>query len=268
MGDPVVSDQPAAIQSFDPVQRLVELRRYSLHPAKRDVLIDLFERELIEPQEASGMAVLGQFTDLDDPDSFAWLRGFSGMVARRRGLTQFYGGPVWRTHRDAANATMIDSDNVLLLQPARVDSPLRLPRDRPGHGATYQDRGVVVVGVHYFLTRRMLHAREVSRWKHAGSLPRSRDRCSRYVAYPAENDYPALPIRDDNVLVWLVGFPSLDLLEEQWDDVQRAHHLLGEKGAGSRPGELLRLVPTPRSLLKGRTESCLAAVRLSRPSVR
>jgi hypothetical protein len=47
------------------------------------------------------------------------------MEARRASLQAFYGGPVWRAHRDAANATMIDSDNVLLLtgeapQPRRV----------------------------------------------------------------------------------------------------------------------------------------------------
>lgn len=52
---------------------VVELRRYTLHPGRRDVLIDLFDRELVESQEAVGMAVLGQFRDLDDPDRFVWL---------------------------------------------------------------------------------------------------------------------------------------------------------------------------------------------------
>lgn len=32
--------------------------------------------------------------------------------------TAFYGGPVWARHRDAVNATMTNSDNVLLLTPA------------------------------------------------------------------------------------------------------------------------------------------------------
>jgi hypothetical protein len=34
---------------------LVELRQYTLHPGKRDVLIDLFDREFVESQEALGM---------------------------------------------------------------------------------------------------------------------------------------------------------------------------------------------------------------------
>ena len=38
---------------------------------------------------------------------------------RREALTAFYGGPVWAEHRDAANATMVDSDDVLLLRPLR-----------------------------------------------------------------------------------------------------------------------------------------------------
>jgi hypothetical protein len=63
---------------------IVELRKYTLHPGGRDVLIDLFEREFIESQEDLGMKVIGQFVDLDDPDRFVWLRGFSDMDARER----------------------------------------------------------------------------------------------------------------------------------------------------------------------------------------
>ena len=97
---------------------IVELRQYTLHPQQREVLIDLFDREFVETQEAQGMRVLGQFRDLDRPDQFVWLRGFADMPARHRALEGFYGGPVWAAHRHAANATMIDSDNVHLLRPA------------------------------------------------------------------------------------------------------------------------------------------------------
>jgi hypothetical protein len=61
----------------------------------------------------SASAFLGAFRDVDDPDSFVWLRGFADMPARGEGLQAFYGGPVWAKHSDAANATIIDSDNVL-----------------------------------------------------------------------------------------------------------------------------------------------------------
>ena len=85
---------------------IVELRQYTLHPGTRDVLIDLFDREFVESQEALGIRVIGQFRDVDDPDRFVWLRGFRDMPSRARGLTDFYGGPVWKAHREVANGTV------------------------------------------------------------------------------------------------------------------------------------------------------------------
>src|SRR5213592_627287 len=61
---------------------IIELRQYTLHPGQRDVLIDLFDREFVETQEACGMRILGQFRDLDDPDQFVWVRSFPDMPAR------------------------------------------------------------------------------------------------------------------------------------------------------------------------------------------
>ena len=98
---------------------VLELRQYTLRPGQRDVLVELFEREFVESQEALGMTLVGQFRDLDDPDRFVWLRGFADMTTRAQALHDFYGGAVWQAHREAANETMIDSDDVLLLRPAR-----------------------------------------------------------------------------------------------------------------------------------------------------
>ena len=105
---------------------LVEVRRYTLHPGRRDELIALFERELVAPQEAVGLRVLGWYRDRDEPDHFVWLRGFDtdDADARGRALTAFYTGEAWAAHADAANATMIDSDDVHLLRPR---APFTLP---------------------------------------------------------------------------------------------------------------------------------------------
>src|SRR3981081_1640781 len=73
---------------------IVELRQYTLRPGKRDVLIDLFDREFVETQEAVGMKIIGQFRDLDRPNRFVWVRGFSDMRSRAQALQNFYGGPV------------------------------------------------------------------------------------------------------------------------------------------------------------------------------
>ncbi|HYW11054.1 MAG TPA: hypothetical protein VE871_03830, partial [Longimicrobium sp.] len=103
---------------------VVELRRYLMRPRGRDTLIELFDREFLETQEAAGMTVIAQFRDLDRPNVFPWFRGFPGIPQRAEALAAFYDGPVWAQHRDAANLTMISSDDVLLLRPARPGSGL------------------------------------------------------------------------------------------------------------------------------------------------
>lgn len=106
---------------------IVELRQYTLHPGARDTLIELFEREFLTGQEAVGITVGGRFRDLEDPDRFVWLRGFPDMAERERALRAFYYGPVWKAHSEVANATMLDSDNVLLLRGPGFPAP-----DNPG----------------------------------------------------------------------------------------------------------------------------------------
>src|SRR3979409_225487 len=117
---------------------VVELRQYTLKPGRRDVLIDIFERSFIEPQEAVGARILGHFRDLDAADRFVCLRGFRYMPSRKLALEAFYGGEVWGRHRDAANETMVDSDNVLLLRPARPGSGFQSGRQRDTAGAGHK----------------------------------------------------------------------------------------------------------------------------------
>src|SRR5262249_24799354 len=124
----------------------------TLHPGQRDVLIELFEREFVETQEVLGMHVIGIFRDLDDPNEFVWLRGFADMGVRLEGLKAFYvDGAAWKAHRQAANATMIDSDNVLLLHPARPTSGFALdPNDLPPLGTAELPPGLLVVTSYSF----------------------------------------------------------------------------------------------------------------------
>lgn len=110
---------------------VVELRQYTLHPGRREALIELFDREFVETQEAVGMRVIGQFRDAMRPDRFVWLRGFADMGQRRDALAAFYGGPTWAANSGSANATMIDFDDVLLLRPAWRGSGVAVQQPRP-----------------------------------------------------------------------------------------------------------------------------------------
>ena len=224
----------------------------------RDALIELFEREFIETQEATGMIVLGQFRDLDDPDRFVWLRGFSDMANRATALQEFYGGPVWKAHRDAANATMIDSDDVLLLRPARSDSAFSLTNvTRQPRGSTEPARGVLVVTIYHlaattgddftdFFERDLRPVLE-----HTGT-----SLLASFVTERHPNTFPSLRVREDvNVFVWFSVFPNRtawDRHAKAFADLMREWQLeaILSKLIKGRP-EVLVLAPTTRSLIHG-----------------
>lgn len=218
---------------------IVELRQYTLRPGRRDELIDLFERAFVESQEAVGIDLIGQFRDLDDPDRFVWLRGFPDMEARRRSLEAFYGGPVWRAHREAANATMVDSDDVLLLRPAD-GSPGVPPAARAPAGFTGAGSGRILVGVHALdgaddpLPARF-RSTAAAALRNAGATS-----VMALITEAAANTFPRLPVREgERVLVWLAAFP----------DPSRA-----DAAAAIFPDrsiQTLRLEPTARSRLQG-----------------
>lgn len=183
---------------------VIELRQYSLHPGRRDDLIDLFDREFVETQEAVGLGVIGQFRDLDDSDRFAWLRGFASMDTRREGLQAFYGGPVWAAHRDVANATMVDSSDVWLLRPAWPGAGLAPQRARrAAPGARTLPPGVVVASV----CRLRQPADAVLLQARRLQAPGAARRQGWYVTEPARNDFPRLPVHEGQpVLVHLAVY--------------------------------------------------------------
>ncbi len=238
---------------------IVELRQYTMHPGQRDVLIELFEREFIESQEALGIQVIGQFRDLDDPNRFVWLRGFSAMRARAEALQAFYfGGSVWQAHRAAANATMIDSDNVLLLRPARAGSGFALPASehRPPYGAREAARGLVVASI-FSVDARIDSFLDF--WERAlmPVVESGATLLGSFVTESSPNTFPALPVREgEQVFAWFAGFADPTAHAEyvatlarssRWRDALAealARHLKG-------PPEMLRLVPTARSQLCG-----------------
>lgn len=219
---------------------VVELRQYTVHPGRRDTLVDLFEREFIAPQQAAGMAVFGPFHDLDDPDRFVWWRGFADMAARATALQAFYGGPAWQAHREAANATMVDSDDVLLLRPIAGHAPLSLAPS-----------GVLLVTVCALSARADTVADGfVATALAAAAIDAGVPAMGVHVTEAAPNNFPRLPVREgENVLLWCSPFPDRAACERH------------ERERGARPAwrrlladlpaapTLLRLAPTPRSCL-------------------
>ncbi|TAN02919.1 MAG: NIPSNAP family protein [Rhodanobacteraceae bacterium] len=237
---------------------VIELRQYTLHPRKRETLIELFEREFVEPQEAVGVSVIGTFRDLDRPDRFTWLRGFADMRARRRALADFYGGPVWKAHRDAANATMIDSDDVLLLRPAWPGAGFDLdPGMRPVDSNETASEELVIARIYPFdatidpaLIEWFRHD-VVALFDELGAQT-----VAVLVSEDAKNDFPALPVREgEHVLAWFARFDDHAAYARFFEAVTHSRHWnetvlpeLQRHLLGKPP--LLRLAPTTRSLLR------------------
>lgn len=186
-----------------------ELRQYTLHPGRRDELIDLFERYFIESQEAVGMQVPAHFRDLDAPDRFVWFRGFDSMAARGQALPAFYlHGAAWQAHREQANPTMIDSDNVLLLREAWSGSGF-MPSSRarapigakPASDAVFMVTTYALVNpadaafIDFFRDTLAPRARAAGARLHAS-----------FVSEESENNFPRLPVRREHVFVWVASF--------------------------------------------------------------
>jgi hypothetical protein len=226
--------------------RVVELRQYTLHPQQRDALIELFDREFVESQEEEGMSVMGQFRDLDDPDRFVWLRGFADMASRARGLQGFYDGPVWTAHRAAANATMIDSDDVLLLRPAWEGAGLEHdPARRDAHSPASGTSGLVDVTVFNLNDPASPVLLDVCRegvmpdLRQAGALAQGW-----YVTEGSPNNFQRLPVREgEHVLVGVTVFGK-QIEERSQRDVAAAFSPWLAK-----PPHSMTLMPTARSAI-------------------
>ncbi len=231
---------------------IVELRQYTLHHGRRDELIELFEREFIEPQESLGMSVIGLFRDVDRPDRFVWLRGFTNMEQRAEALQGFYGGPVWKEHREAANATMIDSDNVLLLCPAGVDTAFAVNGKRPERS----DEGLVVATIYYVRDEksesfaRFFEETLAPILSETGGAP-----IASYVTENAANNFPALPVREgENVFVSFSTFASPENYAAHLQALSESKSWItatDESASYFDSIETLRLAPTLRSKLHG-----------------
>jgi quinol monooxygenase YgiN len=228
---------------------VVELRRYTLHAGACETLIELFDRELVETQEAAGIRVIGQFRDLDDPDAFVWLRGFKDMPARATALQAFYGGPVWREHRDAANATMIDSDDVLLLRPAKPKSALALDRlRRPPRSARTAPPGMIAATICSLSRAQATTFPKFFERELEPSLRRAgADIVAAYSTEHSPNNFPALPIREgEEVFVWLSRFADESAHAEHAARLDVTETLTGHVEEAPKTW---RLAPTSRSLL-------------------
>ena len=221
-----------------------DLRQYTLKGGRRDAFIALFEERFVESQEATGIRLVALFRDLDDPDRFVWMRSYPDMATRKRALTEFYGSPLWKANRDAANASIVDSDNVLLLRPVGD----AIPGPRNGTAGVYAARIHALASVDGPTFTRLFD--EVIA---PGIAACGGKALARFTSENAPNNFPGLPVRErEPVFVWLARFDD-EAAERAF--AKRFASLSGWRDAVPDPllpalmrkPELLRLAPTTRS---------------------
>jgi hypothetical protein len=234
---------------LDSAYDVVELRRYAMRPGCRDTLIALFERAFIDSQEAAGMVPVGHYRDLDDEDRYVWFRAFPHRARRRDALHAFYTSATWLGNRDEANATLLDSDNVLLLRDARSGSGFDLAGLTRPDGKSATESFVVVF---LFMLDSPPDAALLRAFDEA-VVPAVRTHASRVATFVTDehpNDYPRLPVREGEWAAVATGVAAnadaLAACVRAVEDVP----LPPEFREHVKCRETLRLAPASRSLLR------------------
>ena len=180
------------------------------------------------------------------------------MPSRAEALGAFYDGPVWARHLEDANRTMINSDNVLLLRPARHGSGFALPERRPEVQARGVPPSLVVATICHLAPRtEEAFADFFAAVLAPQLLAASAKILASFVTERSPNTFPRLPVREgETVFVWFGGFASLASYEEHrmalaGFQAWTADALPEMDRRIWRRNEVLRLAPTSRSLVRG-----------------
>jgi len=258
LGCSIASLAPAADTTAGaPCCTVLELRQYTLRPGTREPFIELFDNVFADPQDATGMTVIGEFRDLDHPNRFVWIRGFQDMPARAEELAAFYNGETWHAHRNEANGSIDDSENVLLLEPASPALRFDDIPARPDAGDTRSHAGLVVVTLYY--TRADDPSAFARLFDKSLRPPAEADGArtlAAYVTSAQENNYPKLPVRSgEHLFVWVSTFTNEDAYAVYQAKLQADKAWTGRWKSAvkqlARDPEVLRLTPTARSRLRG-----------------
>jgi hypothetical protein len=230
-----------------------ELRRYIVADGTRDRFATYFDAYFPEAFEQGGAIAVGQFLERNKPNGFTWLRGFHSLEERAAADAAFYYGPVWHEHAKTANDLLVDSDNVLLLEPLNTErQPPVLPSVDPVTEPTGA-HGIIVAQIFSVANG------QVDRFARSAESTFARYRAAAGVhdagtltTLDVKNNFPQLPIRTDGpYLVWLgVAKDDATLTHVLEPLVDRAVPALTATGLLRGAPEWVVMDPTHRSRLR------------------
>jgi hypothetical protein len=228
---------------MEEVINVLELRNYLLRPGMRSEFSNYFAEHLVQPQIDMGGYVLGQYQVKDAPDNFLWLRGFHSMETRTRFLPGFYGGPIWKQHRQNANSMILNSDNVHLLKPLIWDGNSLAQGNGIRANLLKREKSIAVID--YYIANTKLD-KLIAFFGHV-YIPLLRttriEQNTFWVSELMENDFPALPVFQDKNLLVAITFYN-DEAEYQAKHIQLESQLTPEL-----KDEMMDLVTTQNRLV-------------------
>ena len=74
---------------------IIEIRRYTLKPGRREDFIAYFEAVNRPALRDAGMKVFGPMRDTENKNIVHWMRAFETQEQRESTKNAFYDGPVW-----------------------------------------------------------------------------------------------------------------------------------------------------------------------------
>jgi hypothetical protein len=201
--------------------KVIELRNYVMRQGRRDEFINLFEENFTRSQNILGGYTLGQYRVKGADDNFFWIRGFKDMPARNKFLNDFYyGSPVWKQHKSAANSMLLNNDNVHLLKPLNLkggsdDAEFSFNTNWFG-----QEKGIAVVDF-YTSNTKLEKLIEFVKKKYVAILNTSKiENTSFWISETTPNDFTALPVfQDKNLLVQITFYKNEFEYQTKMNDV-------------------------------------------------
>lgn len=176
---------------------VIELRNYLLKPGKRDEFIQYFKDHFVESQHEMGAYTPGLFRIKNEDNRFFWIRGFDNMKQRSRFLPAFYGGEVWGQFGPAANDMMLEWHNVYLIKPLTENKE-----------AFSQNKGFFVIDYYKAKDNQRSKLIDFFSKEYISFLNEQNIKSiTLWVSEMAENDFPRLPVyQDENLLIVITEF--------------------------------------------------------------
>lgn len=241
-------DPAANLKDF----QVYEFRRYTIKTGERQNFALDFDTFFPDAFEQQGAIVAGSFLERQKPNGFTWIRGFHTIDARAVLNAAFYYGSLWKEHRQAVNAYIDDSDNVMLMRPLTPGREIQiLPAVDPVSEAKGA-QGVIVAQIFSVKPDNVEAFAKAAEPTFAAYRASGAREAGVLVTLDAKNNFPQLPVRTDGpFLVWLGVVKDNQMLETSFTpEEQRAVATLIATGLLRGAPELDVMDPTPRSRLR------------------